>query len=151
MTREKIRLRIVKGALVPADNRALEILRERSFHIGDIVSADITKPRNVRFNALVHHIGRLVVDNVEAFQTMTPHDAIKRLQLESGAGCVEQVVDMPNVGKVKITQPRSLSFDSMDDGELHDVARRICRYVSETYWQECTPEQVQAMAEKMID
>lgn len=150
MTRERIRLRIVKGALVPADNRALEILRERAFHIGDIVSADITKPRNVRFNALIHHIGQLVAQNIESFSGMNGHAVIKRLQLESGIACDESMIDIDGL-QAKIVKPKSLAFDRMDDGEVHELARAICAHISAKYWPECTPEQIAEMAGKMID
>lgn len=147
---EKIRLRVVKGALVPADGRALELIRGRGYKIGDILNADLTKPRNPAFNGLLHHIGRLVTHNVESFAGLDSHAAIKRLQLESGVACDESIIDLGGT-QAKIVKPRSLAFEKMDDGELHELARAICAHLAKNYWPDCTPEQVQAMAEKMVD
>jgi hypothetical protein len=30
--------------------------------------------------------------------------------------------------------PKSLAFHKMDEGEFHQVAQAMCRYIAETYW-----------------
>ena len=96
--REKILLRVEKGALVPAHDAAREALRARGFKVGDVLLADLTKPRNPGFHRLAHAIGRLVAENVTAFYTMPAHDALKRLQAESGIECEARTVDLPGFG-----------------------------------------------------
>lgn len=151
MSREKIFLRVIKGALVPADDYAAKKLRDRGYVMGDVLAADISKLRNPAFHRLVHRIGRLVVANVEAFKHSDGHDAIKRIQVEAGIACTSQVADLPGVGKCLVTIPRSLSFSAMDEGEFREVARAICRHISERYWPTMTPEAIEEMAEVMVD
>jgi len=150
MSKEKIYLRVIKGGFVPADSYAQSRLRERGYNVGDLIKADITKPRNPKFNRLVHRIGQLVVANLDPFSGMDAHKAIKRLQLEGNIACEEIAITVPNVGMVMAKIPQSLSFENMDEGEYHDVARGICRYLSERYWPDASPEAIEQMAEAMI-
>lgn len=151
MARQKIFLRVIKGALVPADDAALDALRSRGFQRGDILQADLTKLRNPKFNRLVHAIGQLVVANIQAFEGLDGHGALKRLQLEGGIACDEQMVDYPAIGQCLVRVPRSLSFERMDEGEFNEVARAMCRYIAGKYWQDMTAEQIEEMATAMID
>ncbi len=145
-----IYLRVSKGALVPADSYAETKLRERNYRVGDLLKADLKKPRNPKFNRLVHRIGQLVVSNLDAFSGMDAHKALKRLQLEGNIACDELAISMPGLGMVTVKQAQSLSFESMDEGEYHEVARAICRYISERYWPSASPEAIEAMAEAFI-
>jgi hypothetical protein len=151
MGREKIFLRVVKGALVPADYCAASKLRSRGFKVGDILQADLVKLRNPRFHRLVHHIGALAAANIEDFSGMTAHEAIKRIQLEGGIACEQQAVDMPGLGRCLVTIPKSFSFSTMDEGEFHETARAMCRFISGKYWPSMTPEQVEQMAESFVE
>lgn len=151
MSREKIFLKVIKGALVPADDYAAKKLRDRGYAIGDVLAADLSKLRNPAFHRLVHRIGRLAVANIEAFKNGDAHDAIKRMQVEAGIACIQQVADLPAVGKCLVTIPRSLSFSSLDEGEFREVARAICRHISEKYWPTMTPEAIEEMAESFVD
>ncbi len=151
MSREKIALRVVKGALVPSDSYAMETIRKRGFKMGDILLADLTKPRNYKFDKLVHRIGQLVVKNIEEFENMTAHEALKQLQIDGNIACKSTVVDYPGIGKSKLTVPQSLSHEITDDGQMHEIARAMCRYIAQTYWPEMTEEQVNEMAETFVD
>ena len=148
--REKIYLRVVKGALVPADTYAASKLRERGYGMNDLLSAELTKPRNPKFNRLVHRIGQLVVSNIEAFAGLDAHQAIKRLQIEGKVACEEIGVMVANYGMVIQLIPRSLSFESMDEGEYQQAARGICRTIAERYWKELDEDQIAEMAESFI-
>jgi len=150
MSREKIFLRVVKGALVPADDYAMNKIRSRGFKIGDVLQADLVKLRNPAFNRLVHRIGGLVAANIEAFAGMDAHESLKRIQLEGNIACTQQIVDMPSIGRCMVTIPKSLSFDSMDEGEFHETARAMCRFIAEKYWPSLTPEQIEQMAESFV-
>lgn len=148
--REKVYLRVSKGALVPADPYAASILRERGYHMNDLLAADLIKPRNPKFNRLVHQLGQLVVANIEAFSGLDAHTAIKRLQIEGKVACDEIGVLVPNYGMVIQFIPRSLSYQSMDEGEYQQAARGISRTIAERYWTDATPEAIEQMASCMI-
>lgn len=150
MSREKIYLRIEKGALVPADLHSAQQLRSRNFKVGDVIKADLTKLRNPKFNRLVHRIGQLVVANIDAFHGLDAHRAIKRLQIEGRIACEEIGVMVPNFGMVIQFIPRSMSFESMGEEEFHDAARGICRTIAERYWTTLTAEQIEEMAESFV-
>lgn len=92
--REKIFLRVIHGALQPADNYAAQRLRNRNYRVGDVVAADITKLRNQKFNRLVHRIGQLVAANIESFSGLDAHSCVKRLQWEGNIACDEVGVSM---------------------------------------------------------
>src|SRR4030067_506831 len=147
---EKLMLRIEKGAFLPADGYTASRLRERGYHTGELVGAIVAKLRNPRFNRLVHRIGQLCAANLGAFSGMDAHQVIKRVQLESGIACDETAIRVPGLGMVMHRTPRSLSFESMDDGEFHDAARGLCRWIAAEYWPTLSAEQVQEMAESFV-
>lgn len=150
MAREKIYLRISKGALVPADGFAEQQLRARNYKIGDVIKADLTKLRNPKFNRLVHRIGQLVVANIDSFSGLDAHTAVKRLQIEGKVACDELGILAPGYGMIIQLVPRSLSFESMDEAEFNAAARGVCRTIAERYWPTLTAEQVEEMAESFI-
>lgn len=146
----RVMLRIIKGGLEPADQFSLQTLRERGYKVGDIVAGDIKKPRNPRFHRLAHQVGALVAENIEAFSNMEAHAVLKRIQIEGNIGCSEMAVMFPGIGPCTYRIPQSLAFESMDDGEFHEVMAAICRYVSKTYWPTVSPEDVERMAELWV-
>ena len=148
---EKLMLRIEKGAFVPADGYTASRLRERGYHTGDLVGAVISKIRNPKFNRLVHRIGQLCAANIDEFHGMDAHKVIKRLQLESGIACDETEIKVPGLGMVLHRTPQSLSFESLDEGDFHDAARGLCRWIAQNYYPQLTEDQILAMAEAMID
>ena len=91
---EPVYLRVIQNGLVPADGYAQSQLRNKKLKIGDVIKVDIRKLRSQKFNRLVHRIGQLCVKNIEQFKNMDPHSAIKRLQLESNAGCEEITISL---------------------------------------------------------
>ena len=148
--RERIYLRVAKGALVPADNYAASLLRSRGYAMNDLLAAELVKPRNPRFNRLVHRIGQLVVANIESFANLDAHQAIKRLQIEGKVFCEEIGIQVANYGTVIQLIPRSLSFESLDEGEYQQAARGICRTIAERYWPELDEDQIAEMAESFV-
>lgn len=52
---------------------------------------------------------------------------------------------------VPVLVPRSLSFESMEQGEFSKVVAGICGHVSRTYWPTLTAEQIKRMADAMVD
>ena len=153
--RERIYFRVGRtadgaGALLPADPYSASRLRDRGYRVGDLLAAELVKPRNPKFNNLVHRIGQLVVANIEAFSGLDAHRAIKRLQIEGRIACDEIGIHAQGYGMLVQFVPRSLSFESMDEGEYRDAARGICRTIAERYWHDLTPEAVEEMAESMV-
>ena len=148
---EKLMLRVAKGALVPADGYTASRLRERGYHTGDVVGAIISKLRNPKFNRLIHRIGQLCVANIDDFGAMDAHQCLKRLQLESGVACDETAIRVPGLGMVLHRTPQSLSFESLDEGDFHDAARGLCRWIAAEYWPTLTPEAIEEMAASFVE
>lgn len=144
MTAKKARSvwQVDKGCLRPFDAATVALLRDRGYKVGDVVSADLRKPRNPKFNALAHKFGEMLADNLEEFEGMDPHAVLKRLQWEGNIGCEELGVIAPGLGAVTIRIPKSLSFESMDEGEFSQVYEQFCRYVHKAYWPTMTAEQI---------
>lgn len=149
MSREKILLTVDRGALKPSDALAQTRLRERGYKLGDILSAELTKPRNPGFHRYAHQLARLLIDNLDAFKAMNAHDVLKRLQYESGIGCDEVGVQVPGVGYATVRWPRSLSFSSMDQAEFEEVLFGLCQHVADQYWTGLDAEGVAELAEAM--
>lgn len=142
--------RVGKGTLVPHDAYTLAQLRSKGYHIGDVLSAELRKPRNPGFHGLAHRLGEMIAANIEAFEGIEAHDVLKRLQIEGNIGCDEIALNFPGVGPCTYRVPRSLSFESMDQGEFSAVIAAMCAHVSRTYWPSLSPEKIEAMAEAWV-
>lgn len=149
---ERLLLTVGKGALLPGDGYTQMRLRQRGYKLGDILLADLRKPRNPGFHRLAHRLGVLVASNIEEFAGLDAHQALKRLQIEGNIACDELPVFLTLFDqRLKVNQriPRSLSYASMDEGEFREVVQAFCRFIVAEYWPELTPEQVERMAEAM--
>ena len=149
--RERILLRVERGALVPADAHSQQRLRERGYRVGDVLAAELIKPRHPGFWRLAHRIGTLCVESIDAFQGLTAHQAIKRLQVDAGVGCDITETEIPGLGVLLSKQPRSLAFESMEQGEFFELMKSLCRHIAEAYWPHLSAEQVQEMAESFVE
>lgn len=145
-TPERHALRIIKGGFAPADIGTANRLRDKGFKVGDLTFAEFKRPRNPGFHRLVHAFGEILVQNIEAFEALNSHTVLKRLQLESGAGCDEMAILFDGIGPCMYRIPRSLSYESMDESEFQEVFKAMCRYVVKKYWPSMTPEAVEKMA-----
>ncbi|HXS04858.1 MAG TPA: hypothetical protein VN731_10305 [Rhodanobacter sp.] len=142
--------RVGKGVLVPHDAYTTSQLRDKGYHIGDVLIAELRKPRNPKFHGLAHGLGGLIAANLEPFDGVEAHQVLKRLQIEANVGCDEIALNFPGVGPCTYRVPRSLSFESMDEGEFKQVIASMCNYVSKTYWPSLSPEKIEAMAEVWV-
>jgi hypothetical protein len=109
------------GVLVPnhpIDNRSM---RERKFHVGTQLRAEIQRDRNPGFWRKAHVLGGWLADNVESFHGIGMHDALKRLQELSGVGVEVAEYDLPGIGKITRTEALSLNFSDMDEGEFNEL------------------------------
>lgn len=148
-SKPRIALQVIKGALVPIDEQGKKWLNDHC-KLGDILSADLRRSRNSRFNRLVHALGRLCSEQIEAFNGKDAHACLKQMQLEGQIACEQKRMEIPGIGAVMVSIPQSLSFDSMDETEFQDVAKQMSRWIAARYMQTLTPEQVERMAELMI-
>ena len=150
-SQDRVMLKVVKGGFQPTDAFSADKLREKGFiRIGQIVSADIRGVRNSKFWRLAHGLGKLLVENLDSFEGMDAHKALKRIQRESLVACSEMSFHVEGCGMVTQYIPESLSFDQMDDGEFREIYGQMCKHVAKTYFKDLSPEQVNEMAEVMV-
>ena len=149
--RERILLRVERGALVPADAHSQQRLREKGYRVGDILAAELIKPRHPGFWRLAHRIGALCVQNIDAFSSLSPHQAIKKLQFDTGLWCDITETEIPGLGTLVSKQPRSLAFESLDQGEFYELMKGLCGHIAATYWPHLSAEAVQEMAESFVE
>lgn len=142
----RIALRVERGALVPADDHARKVLRDRNYSIGDVVFAEIRKPRNPKYHRLAHALGQLLVENLDEFAELDAHSVLKRVQLEADIACDQMAINFPGLGPCTYRIPRSLSFESLDQTQFEAVYSAMCRHIAERYWPSLTPEKVAEMA-----
>jgi hypothetical protein len=150
-SQEKHLLRVIKGGFVPADNYTATRLREKGYHVGDMVNAVLTKARNPAFNRLVHAFGNLVSENIPMFEGMDAHKVLKRVQVEARIECDEVLLYAEGIGEFIQFIPRSLSFSSMDETRFKEVFKLMCRHIAKTYWHGLSAEKIEEMAELMVD
>lgn len=144
-------MRVIQGGFVPADAYAEQQLRDKKFKIGDVVKVFVRKLRSPGLNRHAHKIAILCHQNIDEFACYTDmHLLLKRLQIESGAACDEIGVKLDGVWRT-VRQPRSFSFEQMDESEFRDAVKVICRYISNEYWPSLSADQISIMAENFID
>jgi hypothetical protein len=139
-------------AFVCADATARMICQDRKYKTGTY-RAELKQPRNARFLRLVHALGRRCSEHIDGFPS-DAHDAIKRLQLESGAECDLEAITLdlgPVIGKhqVQVKKPRSIAFDTMTEDRFVALFRDMCRHLCHTYWPHLTEQQIEEQAELM--
>ena len=136
-------------ALICADAAAQAQCLERGYKQNDLVRGDLTKPRDIIQHRRAHAIGTMALQ-IDGF-TGTAHDALKRLQRETGVCCEPMEIDLgPLIGKVAIQVARSLSFDELDEGEFQGLCLAIYDRIAAEYWPHMTAAQVQQMADAMV-
>lgn len=149
MSKERFPCLYRHGGLVPANRHVARILSERGYRDGETLLVTATKPLKPWYNRYAHLIGGLCVKQIRGFENLDHHSALKRLQWESGAHCEEMGAMVPGVGLVNIRIPKSLARERCSQEDYEAAVKVICRHITETYWPEMTPEQVQEMAETM--
>lgn len=143
-------MRVISGGFEPADSYTNLKLRERKYALGELVCCTFKKLNNPKFNALVHWIGVLCTRHIETFHGMDAHQVLKRLQIEGNIHC-EQVGVVLQGMAVEYRYPMSLDFETVDDGERHEIARKFCRLIASRYWAGMEPEKIEEMAASFIE
>lgn len=125
------------GALVPASPMDQRLMRERKYAVGAEIRAELKQPRNSAFHRLAHAIGVLLVENVEEFQNIDSHAALKAVQAKSGVCCDPEkfVIDLGQFGRHEVERmvPRSLSYDCMSQEDFSQFFDGITAYIGEHY------------------
>lgn len=164
------------GALVPRFATDRRLMRDRGYRMGDDLRAELSKPRHLGQHRKAHLLGGLVVAQLEGFEGLDQHAAIKRLQRESGVCCEVEQIDaapvvtailaaaetmlgevatrmlkavLPEIKQIDVLVPQSLAFDRMEQGEFELFYAGICLHLVERYWPDCDQEQIEQMAELM--
>ena len=148
-TKERLSFTVGKGVLYPSDDYTTERLRAKGYHVGDVLSATLTKQRSPGFNRLAHQLGALVGQNIEEFGGLDAHKVLKRLQIESGVACEETAIKIPGYGMMMHRTPQSLAFDAMDEGEFRECMTGLSRWISTQYWPQMDEDQILNMASLM--
>ena len=122
------------GCLVPMYKCDRRALRDRGFAVGTELRCELKKARNPKFHRLAHAIGSLVVDQIPEFEGLDAHEAVKRLQRETGVCCESMEIDLGPLGKVPVSVPRSIAFDEMSEDEFQQLVRAIFALIARRYW-----------------
>ena len=146
MSREYFFFRVHNGKLVPATPFYESRMQDKKYKNGDLIKAKLTKPRKAGTNKNAHQIGKYMTMHHDSFTHMSAHTALKYLQIKSRVAC-----DVFGKGDEAVVIPWSLEYDSMDEGDFTEAIRGICRYISEHYWPDMTPEQIQMQSERFVD
>lgn len=144
--KEPVCLRVTAaGTLEPASAYYSAELRARRLRVGDLVHADLTKPRNPKHHRLVFALLQKVLENMDGLQTIEQLLTIIKIKL----GRVDTLVDASS-GKAYYV-PQSIAFASMDQTEFSVLWRDLCRLVARDYFPGMDPDQVAELAELMDD
>lgn len=134
------------GAFVPADAPSAEILRRRKIRRGEVVAANLRRPRKYWQWKQAHVLAQLLIENIDEFRGAEAHAVIKRLQMEANIKCEEIGYKLPGHGWVVQRVPQSLAFASMEQGEYEEFYAELCQHVIDQYWPGLSQEQIDEMA-----
>ncbi|MEA9605732.1 hypothetical protein QY702_04520 [Xanthomonas campestris pv. plantaginis] len=149
--------RLALVALHPIDR---DLLKQRGYRRGQELRVEIKSPRDAWRHRLLHKIGQLMVENVEGWEGLDSHEAIKQLQREANVCCEQIDMDatpvvaavlaasdaafgpgaakllrevLPRIETIPVTVARSLAFDSMDEDEFRRLFEGITRHIGSAY------------------
>lgn len=134
------------GAFVPKSDADNHYLRERGYKNGETIRAVFNKPRNERFNRLVHGMGHIIVENLEGYENLRSHEAIKKLQVEAKVHCDVEVLEFDGMVLHRYI-PKSISYDSMDEHTFQSFWMECCNFLIEKHWHNLNEDQLTDMIE----
>lgn len=140
-------------ALVPSSMTDRRILNARRLPADGRVRVEVRNPRNEGFHRLVHAFGQFLVKYVEGYGHHVTargkpdsHAAVKDCQARSGAACDTVVMDLDVPGhgmmQVKRYEPRSISFDELDEDEFTSAFRTMYDHVALNDYPDLDPDQI---------
>ena len=107
------------SGLFPVDESGAAVIRK--FDLGEVVSIDVKRPRNVAFHRKFFALLHVVFENQEAYKSID--DLLEIAKLRTGH-CHTVAT---KYGEVKITD--SISFAKMDESAFGDFYDRACKWV----------------------
>ena len=148
---------VVRRVMVAADRFSADMLKGKNLNEGDRVRAWIGQERDSRSWGRAHALGQLLVDNVDGYEHLNAHQALKRLQALAGVECDEQIITgtelpcphcgaMSEVPAMTARSPRSLAFDSMDEEDFQTAYTAMVRYIIANHWPDCSESQIEMMS-----
>ena len=141
----------------PMDQR---LCKDRGYRVGNEYRLDIKEGRAGWQHRLIHKIGGLMVDNVEGWEQLDCHSAVKQLQLESGVCCemvemdatpvIAAVLDaceqllgagakkvlsavLPVIKTIPVKRAESLAFDEMEQDRFQLLFDGITEHIGKRY------------------
>ena len=93
----------------------------RRFGLGELISVQVTRPRNAQFHRKFFAMLKIILDNQEYYKSID--DLLDICKLRTGHFRTVQTKD----GDVRI--PKSISFASMDETAFADFYDRACGWV----------------------
>jgi hypothetical protein len=171
-------LRVIKGGFVPANEQTRQALRRARLKEGNLVLANIERPRKPGFYRLAHAFARVCRENIDDFEGLTEHEVLKQLQLDTGLGCrqisvpaayvwdqaagaiadaigdeametLNQVEGLLRGRMVSVRSPKSLNFGAMSEDEFRHIFQGFCRHIAFKYWPTLSDQQVAELAHFM--
>lgn len=169
---------VIKGGFVPANEQTRQALRRARLKSGNLVLANIERPRKPGFYRLAHAFARVCRENIEDYESLTEHEVLKQLQLDTGLGCtrisvpasyvwsqaagaiadaigdealatLNQVDELLKGRMVTVTTPKSLNFGAMTEDEFRHIFQGFCRYIAMKHWPSLSGDQVAELAHFM--
>lgn len=134
------------GALVPAYPCDAKEMKARKYSVGTTLRGLMTKPRNEKFHRKAHVLGQLAVDHLPDFEQLSAHDALKRLQRESGIQCDAMDVEIAGLGKLVLNFPRSIAFDEMSEDEFSELWEGVIAHIRAKYWPDLSDDAIEQFA-----
>ena len=117
-----MRILVVKklNALYPVDEAGEAVIRK--FGLGEIVSVDVKRPRNVAFHTKFFAMLQIILKNQDHYKSID--DLLEVCKLRTGHCHTVET----KLGEVKITD--SISFAAMDENAFADFYDRACKWVT---------------------
>lgn len=132
-----------------ADAAAYSMVDERNYADGDLIRLEITKPRDYGQLKRAHKIGTLARTQLPGFEALDSHEAVKKLQVDSGMCCDVTRTDLCALGLgygvLESRQAKTIAFDKMDEAEFQALVKGICLHIHEKYWPAMHPLAIEQM------
>ena len=109
------------NGLYPTDESGEAVIRK--FASGEVISVEVTRPRNVAFHRKLFAMLNIVLENQDHFKSVD--DLLELTKLRTG----HCHTVLTKAGEVKITD--SISFAAMDQDAFNDFYQRSCAWVCE--------------------
>ena len=126
--------------------------------IGQLVVANIEAFAGLEAHAAIKRLqweGNIACDEVGVSMRSAWEQISAAILAIPGMSSIESALKvvgslLPEGALLSVRQPRSMSFDTMDESEFHEAARSICRFIASRYWPSLTADAIERMAETMV-